>query len=644
MDTSGDQPGHTSAAATPPTPEFLSPGGKSRYGRTRRPKISRDFYNIDDVIIDDNPPRRQSPLKSPKLKPPPKAPILPRELVFEIKDEFTKLDDLGMKVANNFKTNLQRGLDDTIKERKFFKSLPENKLEVPNVVDVTKVFKLISKPPILEVCETRTPAKTALKTYSNKRKHTTHDSDCFIVESFGLPDEPIIPVKSPVALVRDTKIDVETGCDVDVNLANPWAFDNAQTVPVCGGDPIEAMEEISLNRRGLLDLYPYNSLLSKNMEVDNVFDLTSNCQSNKTWNPTSLSVKNVKTVQCDIKQEVKSYKSENLEVVSNRKAVLTSKTKRLVKNEHPSAKYVEKQIETSVNDSLKGGEFINESFNNGRVLGKNEIKCSVNNGRESLGVGVVKKMGEGVIKNVPLKKKAKIKVQATRRILRSNVDNNNVEIKSEYPLISVEDSPPNISQKSLRSSAINKVRDSTPPKLTPYDADVSPEMECKYSEKIANYNCKQHVRVILNPLAHVNRGPDKNLVLNPFRIKSENPKAPLLPQINMRSPENNLSGITKVIIGNNRNALKKTEIKRLSKPPDLDLEIGAQDFDIKPIKAGNLHVRVGSTIVNCFVVEMIEFEAGDLTWAKIGTHPYWPCMVTEEPSSGQHRKIGKCKV
>jgi hypothetical protein len=65
MDTSGDQPGHTSAAATPPTPEFLSPGGKSRYGRTRRPKISRDFYNIDDVIIDDNPPRRQSPLKSP---------------------------------------------------------------------------------------------------------------------------------------------------------------------------------------------------------------------------------------------------------------------------------------------------------------------------------------------------------------------------------------------------------------------------------------------------------------------------------------------------------------------------------------------------------------------------------------------------
>jgi hypothetical protein len=36
---------------------------------------------------------------------------------------------------------------------------------------------------------------------------------------------------------------------------------------------------------------------------------------------------------------------------------------------------------------------------------------------------------------------------------------------------------------------------------------------------------------------------------------------------------------------------------------------------------------------------MIDFEAGDLTWAKIGTHPYWPCMVTEEPSSGQHRKI-----
>lgn len=48
------------------TPE-ASPLGKSRYGRTRKPKISEDFCNIDDVFNDAAPPRGQqrSPQKSP---------------------------------------------------------------------------------------------------------------------------------------------------------------------------------------------------------------------------------------------------------------------------------------------------------------------------------------------------------------------------------------------------------------------------------------------------------------------------------------------------------------------------------------------------------------------------------------------------
>ncbi|RZC37702.1 PWWP and/or PHD domain containing protein [Asbolus verrucosus] len=160
MDPSKSQSTNTSEDVVSSSPEILSPGGKSRYGRTRRPKIAQDFYNIDSVIIDEKPPNRHSPLpiKLPKLKPRLK---IGREIIFEIKDEFTKLDDLGMKVANNFKTNLQRGLDDTIKERKFFKSMPESKVEIPNVVDVTKVFKLISTKPavISDVYEKKAPPK-----------------------------------------------------------------------------------------------------------------------------------------------------------------------------------------------------------------------------------------------------------------------------------------------------------------------------------------------------------------------------------------------------------------------------------------------------------------------------------------------------
>ncbi|XP_044272222.1 histone-lysine N-methyltransferase NSD3 [Tribolium madens] len=219
------------------SPEIISPGGKSRYGRTRRPKISRDFCNIDDIILDDNPPEVKSPLKA-------------RDIVFEIKDEFTKLDDLGMKVANNFKSH--RGLDGSIKERKFFKSAVESKVEVPTVVDVSKVLKLISKPGV--EYEAKASPKSALKTYSNRRKHL--ESDC-VIESFGLPDEPIVPVKSP-AFQRNTNIDVDFAGENDVNLPNPWTFDEIFTT-----EPISNVGEMSCARGGASKL-PTNGLSDEN--------------------------------------------------------------------------------------------------------------------------------------------------------------------------------------------------------------------------------------------------------------------------------------------------------------------------------------------------------------------------------------------
>lgn len=41
-----------------------------------------------------------------------------------------------------------------------------------------------------------------------------------------------------------------------------------------------------------------------------------------------------------------------------------------------------------------------------------------------------------------------------------------------------------------------------------------------------------------------------------------------------------------------------------------------------------------------FVAEVVNFVVGDLAWAKIGSFPYWPCLVSEEPKTGQYKKNG----
>ncbi|KAF7242085.1 Histone-lysine N-methyltransferase NSD3 [Varanus komodoensis] len=35
----------------------------------------------------------------------------------------------------------------------------------------------------------------------------------------------------------------------------------------------------------------------------------------------------------------------------------------------------------------------------------------------------------------------------------------------------------------------------------------------------------------------------------------------------------------------------------------------------------------------------IKFEVGDLVWSKVGTYPWWPCMVSSDPQLEVHTKI-----
>lgn len=35
----------------------------------------------------------------------------------------------------------------------------------------------------------------------------------------------------------------------------------------------------------------------------------------------------------------------------------------------------------------------------------------------------------------------------------------------------------------------------------------------------------------------------------------------------------------------------------------------------------------------------VEYEIGDLVWAKVGTYPWWPCMVSSDPQLKVHTRI-----
>ena len=35
----------------------------------------------------------------------------------------------------------------------------------------------------------------------------------------------------------------------------------------------------------------------------------------------------------------------------------------------------------------------------------------------------------------------------------------------------------------------------------------------------------------------------------------------------------------------------------------------------------------------------VKFQVGDLVWSKVGTYPWWPCMVSSDPQLEVHTKI-----
>lgn len=199
----------------------LSPLGKSRYGRTRKPKISEDFCNIDD-LFNDVAPQKQQQKASPKT-PVKKQVVSPKTVEIDSLFMPKQIQPLPKQATpqrppvDSLDLDLMpKMVSVPLKERKFFKSNTETESKS---VDVTEVLKIIKNDPAEGAVDAPKPAvKPIVRTYGNKRRIT---NKCEVVESFGLPDNPIVPLQADKDQTPAT-----INKKVDTNVSNQLPTNN----------------------------------------------------------------------------------------------------------------------------------------------------------------------------------------------------------------------------------------------------------------------------------------------------------------------------------------------------------------------------------------------------------------------------------
>lgn len=178
-----------------------SPLGKSRYGRTRKPKISEDFCHIDDLFDDGKPQKTvKKTIASPVITTAAAAKtveidslFMPKQIQPLPKQTTTTTTPPQMDSLN---VDLPKMVSVPLKERKFFKSNSEVSSSGGGGgegVDVNEVLKIIKSDHTESPLDNPKPTvKPTLRTYGNKRKLITQKE---LVESFALPDNPIVPAE-----------------------------------------------------------------------------------------------------------------------------------------------------------------------------------------------------------------------------------------------------------------------------------------------------------------------------------------------------------------------------------------------------------------------------------------------------------------
>lgn len=82
--------------------------------------------------------------------------------------------------------------------------------------------------------------------------------------------------------------------------------------------------------------------------------------------------------------------------------------------------------------------------------------------------------------------------------------------------------------------------------------------------------------------------------------------------------------------------------RRLSKSIDTSSVVKTLDFDEQKSRKDS-EKKVSLSKNETFELEaQSEYQVGDLAWARMGSYPFWPCIITREPLSGLFVKK-KCK-
>lgn len=196
--------------------QVLTPNIKSRYGRLRKPKVNNDFINYDPEIEEEAHIRKQ---ESPNKKPIIESSISPIIInktkkhndIMHIKKP-NSINGTADSILEDFSDGFKDPINNNQGVRKFFKSpgkdfkaayiqntymnkgiltnyKPKNGTENDDLLNVTEVLKIITTKTTAEPVVATEQSKRPLKTYSNKKKSNENSK----VESFGLPDDPLLP-------------------------------------------------------------------------------------------------------------------------------------------------------------------------------------------------------------------------------------------------------------------------------------------------------------------------------------------------------------------------------------------------------------------------------------------------------------------
>ncbi|XP_018319115.1 uncharacterized protein LOC108732676 isoform X2 [Agrilus planipennis] len=239
---------------------------KSRYGRTCKPKISTDYYNIDD-IFETTKTKKQAVSKNLKKISKSDSEVTPKKLISKYKanhntnlsfvhvtgeTNFANLDsknNISCSGKRKFKLNKNNShsvktKQDRLSTEGFLQNgnskLKENGIDNVHqseekqfdedlTTNLTKVFKIISdKSALLNEKPDINLRKHPVKTYGNRKKFMPRRR---VVESFGLPDLPIFPVENEPPLNKSNQgKDIYfkgAVCDEDANTVNKnvsWDF------------------------------------------------------------------------------------------------------------------------------------------------------------------------------------------------------------------------------------------------------------------------------------------------------------------------------------------------------------------------------------------------------------------------------------